>query len=120
MLLLVGELGVHGFLPCDVIFTDVPSRQTGLMDFLQQLGIRAIVIDLPRLLVGELAAIGHIPLELDSSRIAQVVGFNLDDRPVTGLHMTGGTTSGCPYVSIVVKLDFACIGNTSGQSELHK
>ena len=35
VLLLVGKLFVDGFLPCDVIFTDVPSGQIGLMNLLQ-------------------------------------------------------------------------------------
>ena len=84
------------------------------MNLLQQLGIRAVVGNLPGLLVSELAAVGHITLELDATRVAEVVGLNLDDRAIASLHMTRGTAGWSPYVAIIVKFDLSRVTYSVG------
>ena len=49
---------------------EVSLRQLGFVNFQQELGVGAGVVDLARLLVGELAAIRQVTLDLHAARVA--------------------------------------------------
>ena len=68
--LFFGEFLVHGVDVGLMLAVEVSLRQLGFVNFQQELGVGAGVVDFARLLVGELAAIRQVTLDLHAARVA--------------------------------------------------